>query len=174
MSHSLVGRPRGRLPWPVEVALVLLGVEAAGDLVELLTDGAGAAARDAAWDTGAVAACELATPLALVLGLHDLPIDGCSSGLIALMARAWAAPLRTLVAFVVDALMLYLNGVLLATTNAAQANSANSSVQYSPTMNRSKRLVAAGSVLRRRRYCMRWWMLPCSQLCSDSTTPSTA
>jgi hypothetical protein len=150
------------MPWLVEVCFAVTGLDAVGDLLGLLLEGAGSAARDAAWDAGAGAACELVAPLALALGLHDLPLGSADANLVAVLAKVWAGPVAGAVTY-----------LLLATTNAAVANSVNSSAQYSPIMNRSNRVVAAGSALRLRRYCMRWWMLPCSQLCSDSTTPST-
>lgn len=186
MSHAPLARgvlaARGRagadgpLPWLVEVSFALSGLDAVGELLGLLTEGLGSAARDAAWDAGAGALCTLVMPFALALGLHDLPLGDVEANLVALVAKAWAPHALALVPCVVACAVAaaYLNGALLATTNAAQANSANSSVQYNPSMNRSNRPVAAGSVLRLRTYCIRWWMLPCSQLCSDSTMPSTA
>ena len=166
-SRGVAARDRARagMPWLVEVAFAVTGLDAVGDMIGFLLEGFGPAARDAAWDAGAGAACDLVAPLALAIGLHDLPIGGADANLVAVMAKGWAGPLVAALCYFVYA--------LLATTNAAHANSANSSAQYSPIMNRSNLPVAAGSALRLRRYCMRWWMLPCSQLCSDSTSPST-
>ena len=154
------------MPWLVEVGFAVTGMDAVGDAIGLLTEGVSSAARDAAWDAGACAMCDLVAPLALALGLHDAPLGAAEANLLALLGKAWAAPIA--------GAMIGLLYRLLATTNAAVANRVNSRAQYSPIMNRSNRVGAAGSVLRLRRYCIRWWMLPCNQLCNDSTTPSTA
>src|SRR5438874_9975844 len=155
--------PPGQLPWLLEVVLALAGLDAVGDVVGLLAEGCARAAADAAVDAAGDAACDAVMALAFALGLHDVPPAAGHGPLLALMARA-----------LVPGAWLSFRGALLATTNAAQANSANSSAQYSPIMNRSKRWVAAGSALSPRMYSVRWRMLPCSQLCSDSTTLSTA
>jgi hypothetical protein len=158
-----VAEPPGQLPWLLEVVLALIGLDAVGDVVGLLAEGCAHAAADAAVDAAGDAACDAVLALAFALGLHDVPLCGGDGPILAIMARTFAPEA-----------WFYLSGALLATTNAAHANSANSSVQYRAIMNRSKRWVAAGSALSPRRYAMRWWMLPCSQLCSASTTLSTA
>jgi hypothetical protein len=158
--------PRGQsAPWLLEIVFALSGMEAIGDVVGAVTEGFAPAARDAVVEL----ACEVGFGLALALGLNELAVCGYEADALALLAKLWAPHCDRIVACALAACALagasvYLNGALLATTKAAQANRANSSVQYSRSMKRSKRPVRAGSALRPRRYSIRWWMLPCSQL----------
>jgi hypothetical protein len=149
----------GLLPWLVDAVLVLAGFETAGDFVELMSGGVRAAALDASIDAAAALACDLLVSLALALGVDDAPLDGHGAQVLALLAKLgphyWAAALTCLAVGPVllwwewgDGRVTYiLPGIRvgdtggapagldlpdappLAATNAADANSMNSSVQ---------------------------------------------
>ena len=70
--------------------LVLTGFETAGDFVELLTGGVGAAAQDAAVDTAAAIVCDVCVAIALALGLDDGPLGGHGAQVLAILAKLWA------------------------------------------------------------------------------------
>jgi hypothetical protein len=145
----------GLLPWAVDAVLVLAGFETAGDFAELMTGGVRAAALDASVDAAAGLACGLA----LTLGLDDTPLGGHGAQVLALLAKLgpqyWSVVLTCLLvgpvvlrwewaagcaAYIFPGISVGDTGGAppgldlpdappLATTNAAQAKSMNSSVQ---------------------------------------------
>jgi hypothetical protein len=102
-SPAREGAPHeGLLAWFVDAALVLSGFETAGDFVELMTGGVGAAAADATVDAAAGLACDVLVALALTLGVDDAPLGGHGAQVLALLAKLgapyWAALLACLLA----------------------------------------------------------------------------
>jgi hypothetical protein len=88
----------GLLPWFVDAVLVLSGFETAGDFVELMSGGVGAAAADATVDAAASLACDLLVALALTLGVDDAPLGGHGAQVLALLAKLGAPCWATLLA----------------------------------------------------------------------------
>ena len=149
----------GLLAWVVDAVLVLAGFETAGDFVELMTGGVRAAAVDASVDAAAGLACDLLLALALAFGLDDTPLGGHGAQVLALLAKLgpqyWSVVLTCLLvgpvvlrwewtagcaAYIFPGISVGDTGGAppgldlpdappLATTNAAQAKSMNSSVQ---------------------------------------------
>ena len=88
--------PRGRQPegllWNVvDALLVSIGMETAGDFVEFMTGGFGAAADDAAWDATADLAAHALAALAVSIGVGAAPLGAHGGQVLAVLLKFAAA-----------------------------------------------------------------------------------